>query len=168
LSRQKTPATRSLLKSHANFFRDTRRDEPPNSADRGNGQVGHELSRLLPHLGEVVVLDREQLDLSKPEHIRRVIRDTRPNLVVNAAAYTAVDRAEDEEAAARAVNAEAPGAMAEEAKRIGAALVHYSTDYVFDGSKTSPYEEDDPPKPISTARQNLRASKPFKIRESPT
>lgn len=114
-----------------------------------NGQVGHELSRLLPQLGEVVALGREQLDLLKPEDIRRVIRETRPNLVVNAAAYTAVDQAEKEEATARAVNAEAPAVMAEEAKKIGAALVHYSTDYVFDGSKTSPYEEDDALGPVN-------------------
>jgi dTDP-4-dehydrorhamnose reductase len=114
-----------------------------------NGQVGYELFGLLPQLGEVIALGREQLDLLKPEDIRRVIREIRPNLVVNAAAYTAVDQAEKEEATARAINADAPAVIAEEAKRIGAALVHYSTDYVFNGSKTSPYEEDDPVDPIN-------------------
>jgi dTDP-4-dehydrorhamnose reductase len=114
-----------------------------------NGQVGAELAALLPDLGEVIALDRHQLDLSKPNEIRRKIREVRPQLIVNAAAYTAVDQAEKDEATARAINSEAPALMAEEAKKIGAALVHYSTDYVFDGSKTSPYNEDDPPNPTN-------------------
>lgn len=114
-----------------------------------NGQVGEELVRALPRLGNVTAVGREELDLSKPEDIRRVIRGVRPNLIVNAAAYTAVDKAESDEAAARAINADAPAVMAEEAKRVGAALVHYSTDYVFDGSKKSPYEEDDLTNPLS-------------------
>jgi len=114
-----------------------------------NGQVGRELFRFLPQLGDVAGLGREQLDLGKPGEIRRVIRDLRPHLIVNAAAYTAVDQAEKEEAVARAINAEAPAVMTEEAKKIGAALVHYSTDYVFDGSKNSPYQEDDAPNPLS-------------------
>jgi dTDP-4-dehydrorhamnose reductase len=112
-----------------------------------NGQVGRELTRVLPHFGDVRALDREQLDLSKPEEIRRVIRAIRPTLIVNAAAYTAVDKAESDEAAARAINVEAPAVMAEEAKKIGASLVHYSTDYVFDGLKTTPYEERDATNP---------------------
>ena len=112
-----------------------------------NGQVGRELNRMLPQLGDVRSLGREQLDLSKPEEIRRAIRAFRPNLIVNAAAYTAVDKAESEESLARAVNAEAPAVMAEEAKKSGAFLVHYSTDYVFDGTKTSPYTEEDPTNP---------------------
>ena len=112
-----------------------------------NGQIGRELKGMLPQLGEVKSLDRQQLDLSNAEEIRRAIRAFRPNLIVNAAAYTAVDKAESEEALARAVNAGAPAAMAEEAKKIGACLVHYSTDYVFDGSKTSPYTEEDPTNP---------------------
>jgi dTDP-4-dehydrorhamnose reductase len=99
-----------------------------------NGQVGHDLQRFLPRLGEVVALDRQQLDLSRFDEIRRVIRQIRPALIVNAAAYTAVDLAEKEHSLAQAINAEAPAIMAEEARRIGAALVHYSTDYVFDGS----------------------------------
>jgi dTDP-4-dehydrorhamnose reductase len=114
-----------------------------------NGQIGHELSRLLPQLGDVVALDRQQVDLTKPEQIRHAIRDARPQIIVNTAAYTAVDQAEKEEALARTINADAPGLMAEEAKKIGAVLVHYSTDYVFDGSKTSPYVENDPPNPIN-------------------
>ncbi|MBZ5502464.1 MAG: dTDP-4-dehydrorhamnose reductase [Acidobacteriia bacterium] len=114
-----------------------------------NGQVGAELARFLPHLGAVVAFDRQQLDLSQPDHVRRAIREIRPQIIVNAAAYTAVDQAETDETAARAINAEAPRIIAEEAKKIGAGVVHYSTDYVFDGSKTSPYEEDDPPHPLS-------------------
>lgn len=112
-----------------------------------NGQVGHDLQRFLPRLGEVVALDRQQLDLSRFDEIRRVIRQIRPALIVNAAAYTAVDLAEKEHSLAQAINAEAPAIMAEEARRIGAALVHYSTDYVFDGIKNSPYEEADPTEP---------------------
>jgi dTDP-4-dehydrorhamnose reductase len=112
-----------------------------------NGQVGRELNRMLPSFGDVTALDRHQLDLSKPEEIRSVIRAVRPTLIVNAAAYTAVDKAESDEAAARAINAEAPAVIAEEAKKLGASLIHYSTDYVFDGSKTTPYEESDATNP---------------------
>ena len=113
-----------------------------------NGQVGHELEQLLPAIGETVAFDRQHLDLAKPADLRKTINEIRPQIIVNAAAYTAVDRAESEEAAARAINAEAPAVMAEEAKKIGALLVHYSTDYVFDGTKHSPYEEDDTPNPL--------------------
>ena len=112
-----------------------------------NGQVGRELNRMLPRLGEVTPLDRQRLDLTNPEEIRRAIRTFRPTFVVNAAAYAAVDKAESEETVAQAINAEAPAVMAEEAKKIGASVIHFSTDYVFDGSKTTPYEEDDPPNP---------------------
>jgi dTDP-4-dehydrorhamnose reductase len=114
-----------------------------------NGQVGAELLRLLPELGEVVALGHDQLDLSSPTDITRTIREVRPQLIVNAAAYTAVDQAETDETTARAVNVEAPGLMAEEAKKIGAALVHYSTDYVFDGTKKAPYDELDSVNPIN-------------------
>jgi dTDP-4-dehydrorhamnose reductase len=114
-----------------------------------NGQVGRELSSMLPEIGEVIAFDRQGLDLSNPDEIRRVIRAVRPGLIVNAAAYTAVDKAELEESLASAVNARAPGVMAEEAKKIGASVVHYSTDYVFDGSKSLPYTEDDLPNPQS-------------------
>lgn len=112
-----------------------------------NGQVGRDLSEILPRIGEVTALDRQRLDLTQPEEIRRAIRACRPAWIVNAAAYTAVDKAESEESLARAINAEAPRVMAEEAKKIGACLIHYSTDYVFDGTKTTPYVEDDPANP---------------------
>jgi dTDP-4-dehydrorhamnose reductase len=113
-----------------------------------NGQVGFELAKLLPRLGPLVALDRTQLDLSNPSEIRRVVREVRPRLIINAAAYTAVDKAESDQAAARSINSDAPAVLAEEAKKIGAAIVHYSTDYVFDGVKTSPYLEDDPKNPL--------------------
>jgi dTDP-4-dehydrorhamnose reductase len=112
-----------------------------------NGQVGRELNGMLPRVGELTALDRSRLDLSKPEEIRNAIRAVRPQWIVNAAAYTAVDKAETEQSAARAINAEAPAVMAEEAKKCGAFLIHYSTDYVFDGLKTTPYDEDDPTNP---------------------
>ena len=112
-----------------------------------NGQVGRELQPLLARLGSVTAVGHQELDLAKPDDIRQVIREIRPRIIVNAAAYTAVDRAESDEAAAHAVNATAPGIMAEEAKRFGALIVHYSTDYVFDGSKRTPYVEEDSPSP---------------------
>lgn len=114
-----------------------------------NGQVGWELQRALAPLGEVVSLDRQQLDLANPVQIRERVREISPDLIVNAAAYTAVDRAEEEPDPAMAVNGVAPGILAEEAKRIGAAIIHYSTDYVFDGKKTSPYTENDTPSPLN-------------------
>lgn len=114
-----------------------------------NGQVGSELVHLLPGLGEVIAPDRHELDLLDADDIRRAVRDIRPQLIVNAAAYTAVDAAESDEANAYAINANAPAVLAEEAKKIGAAIVHYSTDYIFDGSKTAPYEETDPANPIN-------------------
>jgi dTDP-4-dehydrorhamnose reductase len=112
-----------------------------------NGQVGRELNRSMPRIGDVTPLDRQRLDLTRPEEIRRAIRTFHPAFIVNAAAYTAVDKAESEESIARAINAEAPAVMAEEAKKIGASLIHFSTDYVFDGLKTFPYDEDDPANP---------------------
>lgn len=114
-----------------------------------NGQVGWELQRTLATLGEVVAVDRQGMDLANPDSIRDAIHATRPNLIVNAAAYTAVDKAESEPDLAMAINGVAPGIMAEEARRLGAAMVQYSTDYVFDGTKTSPYTEEDIPNPIS-------------------
>jgi len=114
-----------------------------------NGQVGWELQRTLATLGDVVAIDRQGMDLVNPDSIRNAIRAIRPDLIVNAAAYTAVDKAESEPELAMAINGIAPGIMAEEAKRLGAAMVHYSTDYVFDGTKTSPYTEEDIPNPIS-------------------
>jgi dTDP-4-dehydrorhamnose reductase len=114
-----------------------------------NGQVGSELAQLLPRLGEVTALGRQELDLLNIHDIRRAVQHARPSLIVNAAAYTTVDRAEKEEALAHAINADAPAVIAEEAKKIGAVVVHYSTDYVFDGTKHTPYTEDDPTNPIS-------------------
>ena len=116
-----------------------------------NGQLGHELARSLPAVvEEVIATDRSQLELTDPDAIRRVVRDARPNVIINVSAYNAVDRAEDESKLAMTVNGSAPGVLAEEAKRLGALLVHYSTDYVFDGSKRTPYLEDDAPAPLST------------------
>ena len=112
-----------------------------------NGQVGRELNNMLPRIGEVTALDRQRLDLTQAGRDSPRHPHFPPAFIVNAAAYTAVDKAESEETAAQAINAEAPGVMAEEARKIGAALIHYSTDYVFDGSKTTPYDEDDPPNP---------------------
>jgi dTDP-4-dehydrorhamnose reductase len=113
------------------------------------GQIGWDLERIVPALGDVVALDRGGLDLADPNSIRRAVSEIRPTLIVNAAAYTAVDQAEDEPELAHAINAEGPGILAEEAKKIGAALIHYSTDYVFDGRKASPYIEDDPKGPLN-------------------
>ncbi|HEX8962642.1 MAG TPA: dTDP-4-dehydrorhamnose reductase [Rhodocyclaceae bacterium] len=114
-----------------------------------NGQVGWELERALAPLGQVVAFDHAALDLSQPGRIAAAVRDVRPDVVVNAAAYTAVDKAESDLAAATAINGEAPGILAEEAKRVGALLIHYSTDYVFDGSKSGPYAEEDEPNPLN-------------------
>ncbi len=114
-----------------------------------NGQVGYELQRSLLEVGEVFAFDRQNLDISKPAAIREAIQRVRPQIIVNAAAYTAVDKAESDVAAAQAINADAVQIIAEEAKKISAMLVHYSTDYVFDGSKTSPYSENDPTNPVS-------------------
>jgi dTDP-4-dehydrorhamnose reductase len=114
-----------------------------------NGQVGHELARSLPALGTLVALDRSQADLEDPASIAAAISRHRPDIVINAAAYTAVDRAESEPEKARRINALAPAAMAAELARLGGLLVHYSTDYVFDGTKPGPYLETDPTNPLS-------------------
>jgi dTDP-4-dehydrorhamnose reductase len=114
-----------------------------------NGQVGWELERALPVLGELIAMDRSMLDLGDSDAIKRMVRETKPDLIVNAAAYTAVDRAESEAERAMQVNGIAPGVLADEAGRIGALLVHYSTDYIFDGEKRSPYLETDVPNPIN-------------------
>lgn len=113
------------------------------------GQLGGELARILPELGDVVTPTREVAPLDNPEALRNIIRRTRPALVVNAAAYTAVDRAEEERGLARAVNAIAPGVIAEECSALGSLLVHYSTDYVFDGKSNSPYTENAPTHPLN-------------------
>jgi dTDP-4-dehydrorhamnose reductase len=100
-----------------------------------NGQVGWELQRTLAPLGNVVALDQEGLDLVRVGDIRRAVQEIKPDIIVNAAAYTAVDKAESEPDLAMAINGHAPGVLAEEAKKLGALLIHYSTDYVFDGTK---------------------------------
>ncbi len=115
----------------------------------GNGQVGRALRQLLPQSEMLVAPDRGALNLANPDNIRSTVRDCRPTLIINAAAYTAVDRAESEADLAMAVNGVAPGILAEEAKRLNATLVHYSTDYVFDGSKPGAYTETDTPNPLS-------------------
>ena len=113
-----------------------------------NGQTGWELERALTPVGRVVALDRSQMELTDPDSIRAAIRQTAPDVIVNAAAYTAVDRAETEPELAVQVNATAPGVMAAEAARARSLLVHYSTDYVFDGTSSVPYTEDDAPNPL--------------------
>jgi dTDP-4-dehydrorhamnose reductase len=112
------------------------------------GQVGWELCRVLAAQGEVLACTRAEADLAEPAGLRELVRRTAPDAIVNAAAYTAVDRAESEPALAQRVNGEAPAVLAEAARRSGALLIHYSTDYVFDGSKAAPYVESDPPAPL--------------------
>lgn len=114
-----------------------------------NGQVGFELRRSLAPLGRVVALDRSACDFSRPDDIRRVVREYRPDVIVNSAAYTAVDKAESEARLAYLINGTAVGILAEEAKALGSLLVHYSTDYVFDGTKAGPYVETDAVNPQS-------------------
>jgi dTDP-4-dehydrorhamnose reductase len=114
-----------------------------------NGQVGWELQRALAPLGRIVAMSRAECDLADGAGLRTVIRETRPAMIVNAAAYTAVDKAESEPELCRAINGIAPGILAEEAKALGAWLVHYSTDYVFDGTRSGYYQEHDAPSPLS-------------------
>ena len=114
-----------------------------------NGQVGLELYRALAPLGEIVAYDRVGLDLAVPESIVAAVRSVKPEVLVNAAAYAAVDQAERNPEAANAVNARGVAVLAEEAKRAGAALIHYSTDYVFDGTQGRPYVEEDAPHPLN-------------------
>ncbi len=130
-----------------------------------NGQVGWELQRIFAASSEVIAIDAEDMDLADPEAIRRFVRDARPDIIINPAAYTAVDKAESESDLAMAINGIAPGILAEEALKLGATLVHYSTDYVFDGDKSAPYTEDDTPNPQSVygntkfaGEQAIRAS----------
>ncbi len=115
----------------------------------GNGQIGWELRRTLAPLGAVQALDRADVDLADADALRRSVRAAAPSLIVNAAAYTAVDRAEKDAELAEAVNGQAPAILAEEARRLNVGLVHYSTDYVFDGAAPRPYREDDEPAPVS-------------------
>jgi len=114
-----------------------------------NGQLGFDLARLLAPRGDVVAADRMRLDLADADAVVAAVRGARPALIVNAGAYTAVDLAEKEPAQAMAINGRAPGILADEAKRIGAVLIHYSTDYVFDGARTTPYPENAPTAPLN-------------------
>jgi len=137
-----------------------------------DGQVGWELLRCSQSLGQVFVAGRKYhgtnqtyIDLSDADSIRKVISEVKPNIILNAAAYTAVDKAEQEEELALKINGIAPGILAEEAKKLDALLVHYSTDYVFDGTGEMPYKEDDPVNPVSAygrtklaGEQNIQAS----------
>lgn len=114
-----------------------------------HGQVGYEFHNAGTHLGEITAVGRAECDLSDPEAIRRLVRVSAPDVIVNAAAYTAVDRAESEPEVCFAANAVAPGVFAEEARACGALLIHYSTDYVFDGGKSGAYTEEDRTNPVS-------------------
>jgi len=114
------------------------------------GQVGWELRRTLAPMAQVTCLDLPEIDLTQADSIRQAVREARPDVVINAAAYTAVDKAESEPDKAMQINGIAPGVLAEEARKLGALLVHYSTDYVFEGTKTEPYEESDEPNPLSS------------------
>lgn len=113
------------------------------------GQLGCELQDSFADEGELIAVHRDQADFTSPEQLRALVRDVAPSVILNAAAYTAVDRAESDPDIAMAVNGLAPGVLAEEALRINALLVHYSTDYVFDGSKTEPWLETDSPNPLN-------------------
>lgn len=114
-----------------------------------SGQLGWELARKLAPFGELTVLGSSDVDLARPDAIRGAVRAAHPSLIVNAAAYTAVDKAETEPDLAWAINAQAPGILAEEAARLGSLLIHYSTDYVFDGAKAEPYIETDETNPLN-------------------
>ena len=113
------------------------------------GQVGWELRHKLACLGEVTAIDFPEIDFSRSDSIRTTVRAAEPTVIINAAAYTAVDKAESDPDLAMAINGTAPGVIAEEAKRLGSIMVHYSTDYVFDGTKLSPYAETDLPNPMN-------------------
>jgi dTDP-4-dehydrorhamnose reductase len=113
-----------------------------------HGQVGWELRRTLAPLARVTALDYPEVDLTRPDAARRLVLEQRPQVVINAAAYTAVDKAESDAETARLINAVAPGALAEAARALGAWIVHFSTDYVFDGTKREPYVETDAPNPL--------------------
>lgn len=114
-----------------------------------NGQLGQEFQKILPTLGETTCLGQKDIDLSSTQLIPKLLHDLKPNLIVNASAYTAVDQAEAEEEVVMKINSLAPGAMAEWARKSGSLFIHYSTDYVFDGAKGSPYTEDDTANPLN-------------------
>jgi len=121
------------------------------------GQVGWELQHILAPFGQILACDRNVCDLGSKDSIIKVVRDFKPHIIVNAAAYTAVDKAEAEPDAAMAINGDAPGILAEEAKKLNALIVHYSTDYVFNGEKNNAYNEDDAPQPLNVYGQSKLA-----------
>jgi dTDP-4-dehydrorhamnose reductase len=121
-----------------------------------NGQLGFELQRSLAPLGRITAVDSADCDLSKPDDIRRLIRTASPDIIINPAAYTAVDQAESQPDIALAVNAQAPAVLGHEAAKLGIPVVHFSTDYVFDGTKTTPYREDDPTAPLGAYGRSKR------------
>lgn len=128
------------------------------------GQVGSELTQVLPQQGELIAIDRSKVDLSKDQQIRDCIQQTQPDIIVNSAAYTAVDKAESEPLLAKQINATAPQIMAEESNQINAKLIHISTDYVFDGKSNTPYLETNPTNPLGiygesklSGEQNIQA-----------
>lgn len=114
-----------------------------------NGQVGRALRDGLSRFGDVTACNRAQADFGDPDSLRAIVKAAKPNIIINAAAYTAVDRAESEPEAVQRINADAPKILAQEAETLGAILVHYSTDYVFDGKSAEPYRETDAPAPLS-------------------
>lgn len=121
-----------------------------------NGQVGWELNRSLQPLGEIIAVDIDEVDFTDSDGLRKTIQKVKPSVICNAVAYTAVDKAEEDEPLAKIINGTAPGIIAEEAKKLGALLIHYSTDYVFNGTKTSPYLETDEPNPINAYGRTKR------------
>ncbi len=114
-----------------------------------NGQLGRELATLLRPLGELLLVDIQELDITNAGQVNKTVKDFTPDLILNTAAYTAVDRAEEDRELAMAVNGKAPGILAHAAQKNGAVIIHYSTDYVFDGTKNSPYTENDTPCPVN-------------------
>ena len=134
----------------------------------GNGQVGYELRRTLSPLGKVIAPARDALDLEQPDTLRAAVREFQPKVIVNAAAYTAVDQAEGDVERAARINSAAVEVLAEEAHKCGALLVHFSTDYVFDGAKADPYREDDAPNPLNIyGRTKLAGEEVLRARKDP-
>ena len=122
-----------------------------------NGQVGQELQQILSPQYKIIPLARPQIDLTQPNNLRQIIREIQPQIIINAAAYTAVDKAETEPELATAINATAPQIIAEESQKLGSFLIHFSTDYVFDGQQTHPYQETDRTNPLGVYGQTKRA-----------
>lgn len=122
-----------------------------------NGQIGWELNRSLLPLGEVIALGRDEADLSRPESLRAVVQENEPDVIINTAAYTAVDKAEQDEELATTINGISVGVLAQEARKQKSLLIHYSTDYVFDGTKQEPYIEGDTPNPINAYGRSKHA-----------